>query len=231
MQKVKNKIEKLLRLSMSNSPHEAKLAAKKAIELMNKHSLTREDLDKEPIIIKHIEVDYARVPGWYRKLYQNIANINGCYMLWQDGYKKGGKFGKRAKIILVGIESDIINIKYYVDVLQREIQKKAKIFRENVTGEREMVKSYRMGLVRGVYNILYKASQTFNENLKDNAIIPVDTRIKEAKEFYHQKHTVRSVATNFKLNSYYVKGLQDAKNISVSRPVEDNKSNEVQLLK
>ena len=184
MQKIKDKIEKLLRLSMSNSPHEAKLAAQKAIELMNKHSLTREDIDKNPIIIKHIEVDYARVPGWYCILFQNIANI-----------------------------------KYYVDVLQREIQKRAKIFIKNVTGEREMVKSYRMGLVNGIYNILYKASQIFNEKLKDNAIIPVDTRVKEAKKFYHQKHRVKSIATDFKLNIYYIKGLEDAENISVTSPI------------
>ena len=64
MEKVKTKIEKLLRLSLSTSSHEASLAAQRAIELMDKHSITREDLNKESIVIHKIEIDYARVPGW-----------------------------------------------------------------------------------------------------------------------------------------------------------------------
>lgn len=230
LQKIKDKIEKLLRLSLSNSPHEATLAAQRAIELMDKHSITRADLDKESIVIKEIEINYARVPGWVRKLYKNIAIINGCYMLWQDGYKDGSDFGKKAKIILAGINSDIENIDYYVDILKNEITKKAEIFKQDTTSEREMIKSYRMGLVQGVYNVLYKASQTFNKNIKNYALVSVDTRAEEAKSFYNEHFDVRTLPTLFKINAYYSKGIDDAKSISVSRPISEEKKDDKLLL-
>jgi len=230
LQKVKNKIEKLLRLSLSTSTHEAALAAKRAIELMDKHSITREDLNKESIVIHKLEIDYARVPGWVRKLYKNIASINGCYMLWSDGWKEGNKIGKKAKIILVGIQSDIENIDYYVEVLKKEITRKAEIFKKEVISEREMVKSYRMGLVQGLYNVLYKASQTFNKTIKSNALITVDTRTNEAKEFYIEQFNVRTLPTLFKKNAYYLQGIDDAKTISASRPVKDKNENNTLLL-
>ena len=231
MKKVKNRIEKLLRLSLSDSIHEASLAAQKAIELMDKYSITREDLDKESIVIHKIEIDYARVPGWVRRLYANIASINGCYMLWRDGRKEGNKLAKKAKIILVGIQSDIENIDYYVDVLKKEITKKAEIFKKEVISEREMVKSYRMGLVQGLYNVLYKASQEFNKTIKSNALVPVDTRAKEAKEFYLDQFNVRTLPTLFKKNHYYLQGIDDAKTISASRPIKSKEADQVLLLK
>ena len=231
MKKVKSRIEKLLRLSLSDSAHEATLAAQKAIELMDKYSITREDLNKESIVIHKIEIEYARVPGWVRKLYKNIASINGCYMLWRDGRKEGNKLAKKAKIILVGIQSDIENIDYYVDVLKKEITKKAEIFKKEVISEREMVKSYRMGLVQGLYNVLYKASQEFNKTIKNNALVPVDTRVKEAREFYLSQFNVRTLQTLFKKNKYYLQGIDDAKSISASRPIKRKEEDQVLLLK
>lgn len=227
--KIKERIEKLLRLSLSSNPNESALAAAKAVELMEKYSLSRSDLDKKKIIVKEIEIEYARVPGWLRILYSNIARINGCYMVWKSGHKNGTTLEKKAQIILVGLQSDLMNIDYYVAVLIKEIQAKAEQFKKEISSEREVVKSYRMGLVEGLYNLLYKASQTFNNNLKDNVLVPVDKRYDNAEEFYKKENKVRSVQTTFQKNAGYSLGLEDSKNIKVSRPIQTDEQ-DIKLL-
>ena len=222
MEKIKSKINKLLRLSLSSNPNEAKLAAQKAIELMEKYSLSRGDLTDVPIIIKEFEIEYARVPGWIRMLYVNISFINGCYMAWRNGYKICNSLdkGRKAKIILVGLESDLENIEYYVSVIKDEIISKSEIFKKTVSSKREALKSYRMGLVNGIYNLLYNASKTFNKNLSDNTLIPIDKRRENAENFYLKTNKVNIVETKFENNTFYHQGLSDAKNISAKRPVK-----------
>jgi len=232
MEKIKSKIEKLLRLSLSDSPHEATNAAQRAIELMEKYNISREDIDKHPIIFKEIEINYARVPGWVRTLYRNIASINGCYMVWKDGIKGeiSKSFVRKAKIILIGMKSDIENIDYYVNILIKRIKEKAKEFKKtcNFT-DRQMMKSYRMGLVEGCYKLLLKASQTFNENIKNNALVMVDERCARAEKFYKQNHVVRTVATDFVKCICYLRGIEDGSSFSVNRPINEQDTNPLAL--
>ena len=228
--KIKERIEKLLRLSLSDNCSEASLAAAKAIELMQKYSLSRTDLKKDEIVMKDITVEFARVPGWLRTLYSNIAQINGCYMVWKNGYKHGTILERRAQITLVGLEKDLINIDYYTSVLIKEIQLKAEIFKKEISSEREMVKSYRMGLVHGVYNLLYKASQTFNSSLKNNTLIAVDQRYENAKVFYQKENKVNTVQTKYQQNIGYDLGLLDSQNLNVSRPIQNDVQEYKQLM-
>lgn len=224
MEKIKSKIEKLLRLSLSNSPHEASIAAQKAIELMEKYSITREDITKHPIIIKEIQINYAKVPGWVRILYSNIASINGCYMVWRDGVKGGTSksFEQKARIVLTGMDSDIENIDYYVNILLNTIAAKAKEFKKaHAFADRQIMKSYRMGLVEGCYKLLLHASQTFNANVKDNALVKVDERRAKSEEFYKQNNSVRTVMTDFIQCIYYTRGVEDGSSISVNRPIDE----------
>jgi len=226
MKKIKEKINKLLRLALSDNPNEANLASQKVIELMEKHSITDKDLTDTSIIIKEIEVEYARVPKWYRNLYRDIAKINGCYMVWRNGSKANDK---KAKIIITGLEKDVENIEYYIEVIKIEISNKVNKFKKTISSEREIVKSYRMGLVGGLYNTLYKASQTFNEKIKDKSIVPVDKRSEISKEYYLNKFSVRIVSSiNTYNNRYYNMGFEDANSISVNRPIKEDK--EIKLL-
>ncbi|NUW28949.1 DUF2786 domain-containing protein [Aliarcobacter butzleri] len=43
-EKIKEKIEKLLNLSMSDNEHEAALALDRALKLMNEHNITKDEV-------------------------------------------------------------------------------------------------------------------------------------------------------------------------------------------
>lgn len=229
MEHIKLKIEKLLRLALSSNPNEAKVASEKAIRLMEKYSITREALSGLPLITREIELEYARVPGWVGELYSNIAFINGCYAVWKDGYKgeRSSSEMLKAKMILTGIESDLSNIDYYVCVLTEEINIKTTLFKKRWSSKREMVKSYRMGLVEGLHSHLYKASKTFNASISNNAVVKVDERHEFAKQYYLNKNSVKTAIVNFKKGVYYRIGISDAQNIITKRPIEQQK--EIQL--
>jgi hypothetical protein len=51
-QKIKMKVEKLLRLSLSKNENEAKLAAEKAVELMQLYAIDHKDISKNRTITK-----------------------------------------------------------------------------------------------------------------------------------------------------------------------------------
>jgi hypothetical protein len=152
---IKKKIEKLLQLAMSNNPHEAELAAQRAVELMQKHSLQREDILIGEVISRTFEIEYARIPVWIRKLYNGLAYINGCYMVWIDGYRDsyGYSLEKKAKIILTGRECEVLNTEYFLQVFIREIEKKAKQhsqFLGKRRNKRTELQAYRIGLGKGL---------------------------------------------------------------------------------
>lgn len=50
--KIKDKIEKLLNLSMSDNEHEASLALERALKLMNEHNITQEEVYRQNFINK-----------------------------------------------------------------------------------------------------------------------------------------------------------------------------------
>jgi hypothetical protein len=70
--KVRDKIEKLLRLSSSPNPHEAQRALEEAERLMRKHGLTYADFEKDVIVEvdvppAQVDVKLARVVGISRR--------------------------------------------------------------------------------------------------------------------------------------------------------------------
>lgn len=223
MQSLKEKIEKLLRLAMSPNPHEASAALAKATELMEKYAISREDLEKTPFITQTIEINYTRMPRWLGTLYSNIAHINGCYLVWRDGQKAKGI---KAQVIITGIESDLENIVYYVEVVRQEIESKVKELKKSRTLKREALGNYRMGLADGIYTALYRASQTFNKGVSANALVVLfDERYELAKTHYLQNNKVKVLLSNFINGLYYAKGQIDAMKISLKRPLSSQENN------
>lgn len=225
MEKIKSRIEKLLRLSLSNSPHEANVAALKAVELMEKYALTRADISTQKIISYSIRLEYYRLPRWLSSLFTQIGHMNGCYVVWVNGSEA---LSERSKIVLTGLESDIVNIEYYMAVYQAEIEKKVNIFKKQQSSTREDVKSYRIGLVEGIVATLYKASQTFNASLLPNALVPIDQRYEEAKENYLSNHNVKIMPALEVSVKYFRQGRMDSRGIDISRPMENQ--NKIQVV-
>ena len=65
-EKIKEKIEKLLNLSMSDNEHEAALALERALKLMNEHNITQEEVYRQNFINKELIIeplaDYKKQP-------------------------------------------------------------------------------------------------------------------------------------------------------------------------
>jgi hypothetical protein len=224
---IKKKIEKLLQLAMSNNPHEAELAAQRAVELMQKHSLQREDIMMGEVISRTFEIEYARIPVWIRKLYNGLSYINGCYMVWIHGRRSSDHHTllKKSKIILTGRECDVLNTEYFLQVFIREIEKKAKQhsqFLGKRRNKRTELQAYRIGLGKGLIDKMAAAMEKYETQQADthsNLPIAMDDRYEYAKAYYLKNNDVRSVEMNVKKTLSYYLGQRDAKKVDIHRPI------------
>jgi len=231
MEKIKERIAKLLRLSMSENEHEAKLAAEKAVELMQRYALSREDVEKGELASKTVELDFARVPIWIRELYSGMACINGCYMVWIDGRRGCGRtIEKRARIVLTGRESDLLNVEYLLHVFIREIEKRSREYSSwlgNVRNKRKKLRDYRLGLGSGLVHRIEEATQRWEKASEEglaNAPVPMQTRYEEAKAHYRKHNDVRTVTTRIDKGSDYLTGWMHASDVALHRPVAEGET-------
>jgi len=226
LEAIKEKIEKLLRLSLSENRHEAELAARRAMELMQRYALDHGDIFREELVTREFEVDYARIPIWLRELYGGLSSINGVYMVWIDGYRYGEKKKslKKARIVLTGRESDILNTEYLLTVFLREIERKSAEYGRTlgrVADKRSLLNSYRIGLGRGLCERLLEATEYVEHSSEGRSLVPVshDDRYEISREFYIRDNEVKSVESRVKRNLAYYAGVIDAKDVEINRPV------------
>jgi hypothetical protein len=239
LEKIKDRIAKLLRLAMSENQHEAELAAAKAVELMQRYALSHDDLEIKELFTKTIELDYARIPIWIRELYSNMARVNGCYMVWINGWRhRYKKSGKRAKIVLTGRESDVLNVEYLLCVFIREVESHANRYAVSlgrVQKKRAKLRDYRLGLGKGLVERMAEAMQKWEDKPLDsnlpNPPVPMKNRYDEAKEHYRSEHKVRCVRTHINKGSDYFIGMADAAKVELRRPLEGDSTQQHLLQK
>lgn len=114
--KIKDKIEKLLNLSMSDNEHEAALALQRALDLMNSHNITKDEVYRQNFISEPLIIDNVTLPDWKVKLYSAMANVSGCVFTWRNGTKWRNVTGS-----ITGRERDVENAIYLVSFLVREV--------------------------------------------------------------------------------------------------------------
>ena len=61
-EKYKDKIRKLLQLSMSDNENEAAIALKQAMSLMNKHNITEDEVHRQQMMEGLVITPYRRPP-------------------------------------------------------------------------------------------------------------------------------------------------------------------------
>ena len=228
MKIIKEKIEKLLRLAMSDNPHEAKLAADRAIALMKKYAISQDEVGTDKIVSQTFYLVYARIPIWIRELYSGLSYVNGCYMVWVDGYRDewGESLKKEAKIILTGRENDVLNTEYFLHIFIREIEKRSTLYSKKIGkchNKQARLRAYRLGLGKGLVEKMSQAMDNYelHEEQCNNTNLPVckDDRYEQSKAFYCDKNKVRSVKTRIKINAEYYSGMKEAQEVNLHRPV------------
>lgn|GEM_PF-2311975 len=231
MSSIKDKIEKLLRLSLSGNSNEAKLAAEKAFELMQRYAIEYTSFSKTKTITKRFEIKYLRVPIWLRELYNGLSYVNGCYMAWSNGYrdKKTKKIIKRAEIFLTGRECDVLNTEYLLHIFIREIDRMGEEYKKTLPkneNKRKKVQSYKLGLGEGLCDRLLYAADILEANAggKELALIgDYHSKYIESMEKFIDDNNVSYVVNDIKKNDDFQKGIEDAQDVDIHKPLDTHK--------
>ncbi|MDC0534980.1 DUF2786 domain-containing protein [Francisellaceae bacterium] len=195
-EKHKDKIKKLLELSLSDNENEAGIALKQAMSLMNRHNITKDEVYGQSMVSEQYDTRYYRIPGWYCHLYNYMAKLSGCFCVYRQGDSSRGTKGH---FQLVGREHDVENATYLITFLSREIERHVKAYKAKLAQEvfvyniAHQVKSYRMGFIQKVYDKMSACQQQFfaeenqsSQKVNSTELVCVDTEIRrnEAQLYY-----------------------------------------------
>ena len=234
--KIRERIEKLLNLSLSDNVHEADSALNKAMELMNKYNLTEEDIKRQTIITKKIYSDYYRLPRWIIFINSILSNLSGCFCIYQNGNKT---LKIKSKFQITGKESDVENFCYLSEFLTRMCEIKTNEYSNDISGIfptkefNNKVKSFRFGFINGIYGKLKQEQDNFfKNNVSDKyVIISLDNRIREAEEFFMNHNDIKISTDKTKIqvdsNTLFI-GQKTGEKVNINPAV--NRSNDLYLL-
>lgn len=215
-EEIKEKIRKLLALSMSDNPHEAALAAERAVELMNRHGINEGDLDKDPFITQEFQTGYKNAPTWYLTLWSLLMSVSGC----TSAYRSHSVWVNEAMVV-AGRKRDVENAIYMGQFFTREIAKKIKGKRFKT---RALANDYKKGLAIAIAVKVAKAQKSFfSSQPQGSGLVPVDVREREANEFLEQHYSMKDSTRNFKArkSEAFRAGVRDAEDLNLSHGVSD----------
>ena len=208
--KYKDKIKKLLELSLSDNKNEAAIAAKQAMALMNKHNLTEAEVYGQKMMVKTIETPYTRLPSWYISLHTWMSSLSGCLTVYCNGHAD-----RKATIEIAGRERDVENATYLIVFLARALEQGVKHFKKNLsnneTDKAQLIKSYRIGFIHKIYSRMQASrNQFFTDHNNHNQLICVDhkTRASEARHYYCQLNSNARLKTANTSSQYYLDGMR-----------------------
>ena len=226
LEKHKDKIKKLLELSMSDNENEAAIALRQAMSLMSKHNLTADDISGQAIIDKRIYSTYFRLPDWYVRLNAFMGTVSGCFVVYYNGRSSLDRPGY---VRIVGRERDVENAVYLIVFLQRALEAhvdkyKAGLKLEGFTIRPSWVKSYRYGFITRIYERIQSTKNQFFSERKQHDLVCVDdsARIKQAKEFFLMENKVTDATSNAQYDaSSLMDGQNDANHLQIMSAVNN----------
>lgn len=226
--KIKDKIEKLLNLSMSDNEHEASLALERALKLMNEHNITQEEVYRQNFINKELIINNKILPDWKVNLYSAMANVAGCIFTWRNGTK--------VKAQITGRERDVENAIYLCEFLVREVERQEKLKRKELkakgmisTNLSKYLKSFKQGIIKIVFTKLYEKQNQFFSSQKETGLIclNIESKIKESKDFLKGKFRPHSTKANIDKRAE-ADGILAGKEIELNQAV--SKQDEIKMI-
>lgn len=219
MQRVKDKIAKLMALSESGNEFEAESALKKAIALMQKHQIEQGDIHKAEVITETKQHTHVKLNVNYTKLMLGIARQNGVFFVYVNG-----SYGRKAKFILTGNAADIEVTWYFYETARAQIDAKTNIWkRENRQGAKAG-NQYRQGLVIGYTQRFKKMMSVVTAEAKEagTGLIPVDTRLDDAETFYRAKG--KKLKNDNRTAIYNRAGIADSADLKINKGINGAKA-------
>lgn len=224
-----SKVQKLLALSNSSNAGEAANATAAANKLIDEYRLSAIDIatdssESDPMVEDDSYIyETGRVIPWKNVLihvltaHYGVANYNDVYF---------PEARKVSRFKLVGRSSDIQIVRYMFTWLTAECHRLANL---QVKGQgRITVASYCEGFVTGISLQLKASRKEVQQTVTSAAIIKLDARLQESKDFMYSKYTnMKKVnfQTKSRLDSQaFAAGQQQGKNIHLGSALSGSKT-------
>lgn len=197
LEKVKDKIQKLLDRSMLDSGHEAEIALEKATELMNRWNLDESDINGTKVVIQQRELAFFKWDKIKLMLINGICEVSDTANCYYSGrkikYKKIGSneistFEKSAGVFITGRERDIENAIYLFDIILRNVTRAAQKYKLSIRNtkisknNKDRIDAFRYGYIDQIISKLSKEKVKFFSENKALICIDSEVKLKEAKE-------------------------------------------------
>ncbi|WP_440994681.1 DUF2786 domain-containing protein [Cysteiniphilum litorale] len=242
LDKQKDKIRKLLELSLSDNENEASIALKQAMSLMNAHNITKDEVYGQNMANKVITTPYYRIPDWYVTLHNTMAKVSGCFCVYRNG---DSLLEELATIQITGRQRDVDNAEYLIVFLSREVEKNIKQYKQQLAQQgiksqlSARVKAYRMGFISRIYNKMYECQNQFfshanKSDTKTNTssgtemvCVDIASRVDEAKTYYTDvlgQTFARSSSQARYISSSMSDGSKAAEQLSINQAVNQQES-------
>ena len=215
MDKIKDKIKKLMALSESTNPHEASSALSKAITLMQKYQLSKTDINKADLVTVTQPHYQHNMSGPDGSLIVGIASAHGVFMFKRSANRDTGK---RAQIILTGIKGDIESTQYFIEIVARQINAQVSHWRRLNNTSIANGNDYKWGLVVGFLERFQEEMKVVSAEV-GTGMVAVDTRLAEAEQFARASFNLQSGKVSARSNDHRANGTQDSDKISSARGV------------
>jgi hypothetical protein len=223
------KVQKLLALAQSSSANEAANAAAAANKLIDQYRLSEHDIavehsESDPIIEDDSYLyETGRVTPWKNTLIHVLTTHYGVAHYIDAHFPEGRKV---SRFKLVGRTSDIHIVRYMFAWLISECQRLAN---SQVKGQgRVVVASYCDGFVTGLASQLQVSRKEAQQNVSSEAIIKLDSRLQESRNFMYQKYSdmkkVKAKSQAQRDLGAFVAGQQQGKNIHLGSALGGSKT-------
>jgi hypothetical protein len=216
MNKISEKIQKLLSLATSSNENEAKLAANKASELMVKYNLRLQDL-KEKLEYNKDVLDVqvrAKIEDKF------IIPILTEYFFVKIVSSKEN-FGKTYYIL--GEEENVKIANYVYLFLKRTFRDLWKSYKKETKSPKGYQQSYYYGLYSGLKTQLEATKVKVQEETK--AVVVTDANLNKFMKSAFPRIRSKSTKVNHRDARAEYRGLSDGQNIRINKGVESKATN------
>jgi len=174
---IMRKIRKLLALSGSPQPAEARSARNKAAALMERHGLTMEELDSPQGVAEKVICTSGRVLRWESALLTGILDYTAAEALFVPS-------GREEKIILVGRRDRIVRAEKLYGYLREELIRLGEDYRPVIRD----VESFRLGMAQAVCRRLKELNPAPPSPPTGRAVVPSaeDAAAEEADRYIRE---------------------------------------------
>lgn len=238
MNKIIERIQKLLSLANSPNEQEAKSATSMANALLIKYNLSIqeiEDHESEYVIDRVAQSGYTLKPHWYNlvSLLQNYFFVRVVILKTFDGYSSGEyaknhsrtRYKKTFQILGTKENAQIANyIFHYLDRVYPELWKDT--YERNAQLKPNDKSSYYDGLTAGISELLEETKIKVEEEY--GLVLVKDPKLSKFVEEHSNGKYGSGSNSNFNPD-LYDKGFEDGKKVTLKKPIE-TKQNSSQVL-